>query len=128
MPGVQKPHCKRVVLAEGGLQRAQRVFARKALDGDDAAAFSLHRQHQTGADRGAVDDDRARAAGAMLAAEMGAGQPQHLAQAIGEVHARLDLDRDGLAVEPERHPHHALPFRAAARKPRSTSVATRPRR
>ena len=44
------------------------------LFGDDAGTFSLHRQHQTGTDRGAVDDDRARTAGAMLAAEMGSGQ------------------------------------------------------
>ena len=62
------------MLAEGGLQRAQRLVARQALDGDDAGPFSLHRQHQTGADRGAVDNDGARAAGAMLAAEMGSGQ------------------------------------------------------
>jgi hypothetical protein len=55
------------MLAEGGLQRAQSLVNRQALDGDDAGPFSLHRQHQTGADRGAIDDDRARTAGAMLA-------------------------------------------------------------
>ena len=119
---------QRVMLAEGGLQRAQRVVVRETLDGDDAAAFGLHRQHQTGADRSPVDNDRARAADAVLAAEMRAGEPQFLPQAIGEMHPRLDIDRHGLAVEPELHPHHALPFPAAARKARSTRVATRPRR
>ena len=97
------------MLAEGGLQRAQGFVARQALDGDDAGTFSLHCQHQTGANRGAVDDDRARAASAMLAAEMGSGQAQHLAQAIGEVEARLDIDHDGIAIDPETYPHHALP-------------------
>ena len=32
-----------------------------------------------------------------------------VAQAIGEVEARLDVDRDGIIVDPETHPHHALP-------------------
>ena len=97
------------MLAEGGLQRAQRFVARQALDGDDAGTFSLHRQHQTGADRGAIDDDRACTAGAMLAAEMGSSQAEHVAQAIGEVEPRLDVDRDGITVDPKTHPHHAFP-------------------
>ena len=72
-----------------------------------AAALGLNRQHQAGADRGAVDNDRARAAHAMLAAEMGAGLPQLVAQAIGEMHSRLDIDLDWLAVKLEHHTHHA---------------------
>ena len=63
-----------VMLAEAVCSGLQRFVARQALDGDDAGPSSLHRQHQTGADRGAVDDDRARTAGAMLTAEMGSGQ------------------------------------------------------
>jgi hypothetical protein len=35
----------------------------------------------------------------MLAAEMGPGLPQHLAQAISKVEPRLDLYRYGLAVQ-----------------------------
>ena len=88
----------------------------------------LNRQHQAGADRGPIDNDRARAAHAMLAAEMSSGLPQGVAQAIGEMHARFDIDLDGLAVKLERHAHQAPRGCAALRKPRSTSVATRPRR
>src|SRR6516162_1844298 len=73
-PGGTEAALQGVMLAEGDLQRAQHFVARQALDGDDARIFSLHRQYQTGADRGAVDNDRARAAGAMLAAEMSSGQ------------------------------------------------------
>jgi hypothetical protein len=40
---------------------------------------------------------------------MGSGQAQHVAQAIGEVEARLDIDHDGITVDPETHLHHALP-------------------
>jgi hypothetical protein len=43
----------------------------------------------------------------MLTAEMGSRQPQHLAQAIRKVEARLDIDLDGLAVELEHDSHHA---------------------
>jgi hypothetical protein len=41
---------------------------------------------------------RARATHAMLASEMGSGLPQLIAQAIGEMHSRLDLDLDWFAV------------------------------
>ncbi len=126
--GRAEPALQRMMLAEGGLQRRQGIIGRKTLDGNDRAAFGLNRQHQARADRLPLDDDGARAAHAMLAAEMGSGLPQHIAQAIGQVHARLDIDRDGVTVKQEIHPHHALRFHAAARRPRSTSVVTRPRR
>ena len=61
------------MLAEGGLQRGQRFLGRETLNGDDATAFSLDRQHQAGADRGAVNDDRACAARPMLATKMSSG-------------------------------------------------------
>jgi hypothetical protein len=62
------------MLAESGLQRAQRFVAQQALYGDDAGTFNLHRQHQTGADRSTIDNDRACSTRAMFAAEMGSGQ------------------------------------------------------
>jgi len=57
-----------VMLAEGGLQRGQCFLGRETLNGDDATAFSLDRQHQARADGGAVDDDCACAAHPMFAA------------------------------------------------------------
>src|SRR5712675_2421814 len=116
------------MLTEGGLQRGQRVVRRETLDGDHAASLRLDRQHQAGADCGAVDDDRACPAHAMLAAEMGSGLPQLVAQAIREVHARLDIDRDRLAFKLEAYLHHTLRGCVALRRPRLTSVATRARR
>jgi hypothetical protein len=116
------------MLAEGSLQGGQGLLARETLNRHHRAPFGLNREHEARLHRFAIDNDCARAAHPMFAAEMGPGQPQLVAQAIGEVHARLDLGRDGLAVELERHSHHAPCAWAAPRKPRSTSVATRARR
>ena len=63
--------------AEGRLQRREPVRRRgEALDGADVAAFHLHRERQAGARGLAVDRDRAGAADAMLAADMGAGRAE----------------------------------------------------
>jgi hypothetical protein len=37
---------------------------------------------------------------------MGSGLPQLVAQAIGEMHSRLDIDLDWLAIELEHHTHY----------------------
>ena len=97
---------------------------------DDLAAVGLHREHQAGAHRRAVDDHGAGAAHAVLAADMGAGQPQIVAQAIRQRQPRLDLDLDLLAVDLKLRPTCAiLPSSAAALwSARSTRVPTSERR
>ena len=100
MPGVQK---QAVVLVERLLQRMQLVRGgRDALDGEQIVAVGLHRQHQAGARRAAVDQDGAGAADAVLAAEMRAGQPELVADEIGERPADLDLFLVALAVHGQR--------------------------
>ena len=83
------------MLAERLLQRRQLVGVGEALDGLDVGAVDLHRQHQAGAHRRAVDDHRAGAADAMLAADVRAGQSERVAQKIAEMRARFDV---GLAL------------------------------
>ena len=81
-----------MVAAEGFLQhRKSARFRRQRLDGADLCAVGLHRERQAGARRHAVDLDGAGAADAVLAADMGAGHRQLMAQEIGEQHARLGL-------------------------------------
>ncbi len=87
------------MLAEALLQRGQVVIVGEPLDRHHLGAVGLHRQHQAGAHRGAVDDHGAGAAHAVLAAEVSSGEPQLVAQAIRQRHARLDLDFHLLAVD-----------------------------
>ena len=99
MPGVQKPHCSAVVLAERRLHRVQLAVLGEALDRDHLGAVGLHREHGAGLDRAAVDVDHAGAALAGVAADMGAGEAEMLAQELDQERARLDLARHRLAVD-----------------------------
>ena len=89
MPGVQNPHCSAWRVAEGVLQRVQaRAVARQSLDGVHPAAVGLHGEDQAGARGLAVDQHGAGPAGAVLAAQVRAGEAEVLAQQIREEHAR----------------------------------------
>ena len=84
-------------LAERVLDHAE--FARRgreALDGGDLVAVGLHREHQAGSHRFAIEQHRAGAADAVLAAGMGAVEQEILAQRIEQRLARLDIGRSGL--------------------------------
>ena len=78
--------------------------------------------------RRTIDDDSAGAADAVLATDMGSGEPQHVTQAIRQRHARLDLDFDFSAVDLELHGHRGFHRARAARKARSTMVPVSARR
>src|SRR5207237_6015601 len=88
-----------VVLPERLLQRMELLPLRESLDGAHLGALGLHREHQAGAHRLAVDQHGAGAAHAVLAAQVRAGEPAVLAQRVGEVAPRLGLDREGFAVD-----------------------------
>src|SRR5436189_1402190 len=84
---------QRVRLAESRLQRVELVRAarREALDGRQLSAVRLHREHQAGAHRLAVEQHGAGAAHAVLAADVGAGEPQVLAEEVAQEEPRLDV-------------------------------------
>ena len=73
-----------VIVDEGPLQRAELVAVGEALDGADLLAGGLHGEHQAGAYRFVVDDDRAGAADAVLAADMGAGLAAIVADGVDQ--------------------------------------------
>ena len=73
----------------------QLVAVAEPFDGADVLALRLHREHQAGAHRLAVEDDRAGAADAVLAADMRAGLPAIVADGVDQRLARLDPDRSG---------------------------------
>jgi hypothetical protein len=85
----------------------QLIALGEALDGRDLMAVGLYGQEQTRARRLAVEQDRACAADAVLAAEMGASQPQVVTQDIGEMATRLDVEAGRAAVDVEGYLGHA---------------------
>jgi hypothetical protein len=88
-----------VLLAKRLLERVQPPSAREPFDRLDLGAVSLNGEQKAGANRDAVEADRAGAAHSMLAADMRSGQADRVAQEIGEKEPRLDV----LAVEPAVH-------------------------
>jgi len=89
-----------VVVAECLLQRVQPLGrGREALHRRDLVPVRLHREHQAGARRLPVDEDRARAADAVLAAEVRPREPERPAQEIGERQAYVDAALVALAVD-----------------------------
>ena len=64
---------------------------RQPFDGLYCRAIGLHREQQTRAHRLAIQQNRARAAHAMLTADMGAGETEIVAQEIRQEFARLHV-------------------------------------
>ena len=106
-----EPALQGVVLAERLLQRVRSSPLGEALDGRDLGAVGLDGEHQARADRPAVDDHRAGAADAVLAAEVGPGEPEASRRKSASSHAHLGVARAPLAVDDERdgapRPAHA---------------------
>ena len=93
---------QRVVALERRLQDAEAAGRwREAFHRPDLAAVDLHGEREAGARRLAVDDDRAGAADAVLAADMGAGCADLVAQEIGQQQPRFGLARARAAVQRE---------------------------
>ncbi len=87
---------------EGTLQAVElraRGTGRQALDGRDLAADRGGGRREAGADGSAVEQHRAGAAVARIAADLGAGEAQHLAQRVGEAPGRLDAQPCRRAVD-----------------------------
>ena len=91
---------RRAVPQEGALQAVRLAGrnGRQPLDGGDLAADGGGGGRQAGADRLAVQQHRAGAAVAAIAADLGAGQVQRLAQHIREPPRRVDAQGSRHAV------------------------------
>ena len=87
---------------EGVLQAIQRFVLGEALDGDDAAAGGARDGDQAGADLAIVEQDRAGAAVAGVAADFGAGEAELVAQDVGEAVHRVGVDLHWAGVQGER--------------------------
>ena len=122
MPGVQKPHW-RPWFSVNARCTGCRVPSGLASDSDrgDLGAVELRGEHQARAGGLAVDQHGARAARALLAARVGAGEGQLVAQEVQQQGARLDEhvvrravhgDRDADLVRHSVPPRVRWPWRA----------------
>ena len=87
---MQKPHWSAWRLAKRRLQRCQLAAAREPLDGLELGSVDLHREEETRAHGDAVEPDRARAADAVLATDVSAGEAERVPDEVGEQQPRLD--------------------------------------
>ena len=95
-----------MLLPEAFLQRVQLAVLGQTLDRGDLGAVGLDGEDRAGLDAAAVDQHRARAALARVAADVRAGQQQLLAQEVDEEQARLDVALAHLAVDGHRDVSH----------------------
>ena len=114
-----------VLVPERLLQRRQTIGRGEALDGDNALAVGLRGEHQAGAHRLALDQHGAGAAHTVLAADMGAGEADLVAQEVGKIDARLDAAGVFGAVDVDLDIafFHALYVHALYRAPARPSAA-----
>ena len=82
---------ERVVRAERLLERGQLAAAGQTLDRLDARAVGLDGEHHAALDEHAVDDHRAGAAVARVAADVAAGEVEVVADEVDQQLPRLDL-------------------------------------
>ena len=83
-PGVQKPHWRACVSWKAAWIGWRPSAGDEALDGAERAAVGLHGEQEAGADGLAVELDGARAADALLAADVRPVQAGVVADEVGE--------------------------------------------
>ncbi len=99
MPGVQKPHCSAWFSRNAACIGCSSPSLARPSIVVTSAPSACDREHGAGLDRAAIDVDHAGAALAGVAADMGAGEAEMLAQELDQQRARLDLARHRLAVD-----------------------------
>ena len=116
---------RRAVAQEGGLQGARRpATLRQALDRRDLAPGCLRAGDQAGAGDLAVDHHRAGAAIAGVAAELGAGKPELVAQSGQKAGLRRPLQTGRRAVHGEGEGHGSAAVQASSARRTSSAAAS----
>ena len=110
LPGRAIAALERVVLDERPLQRVQLAVLGESLDRDHLCAVVRDGERQAGVDAAAIEQHGAGAALAVVAALLGAGEPELLAQHVEQGTARIHGERQRLAVDQQLNlgPHDRL--------------------
>src|SRR5690606_28806312 len=88
-----------VLLPERLLQSMESVAPGQPLDRGDLGALGLHRKQRAGLHTATVEQHCAASALARIAADLRARQAHRVAQEVDQQDTRLDLARDGAAVD-----------------------------
>src|SRR5207245_4298394 len=94
---------KAVVLDERSLDRMQLFAVRQSFDGRDLVTLVHGREGKTRVHAPAVDQNRARAALAVIASFFRTGQMQSLTQGVEQCRAWIDVQRVIFAVDLQLH-------------------------
>src|SRR5262249_679241 len=100
-PGRTEPALQPVVLAERLLDGVESLAVGQAFHRHQRAAIELEREEQAASDRLTVEQHRAGAAHAVLAADVGAGEVEVVAEKIGQRRPGLDGPGIRAAVDGE---------------------------
>jgi hypothetical protein len=93
-----------VVAAKRLLEGVQLSVGCEALDRRYLGALGLYAEHQARAGGPSVNEHRAASAHAVLTTDVRAGQPNNMAQDVGQQPARLDFNLMKNTVDDERQP------------------------
>ena len=120
----------RAMQVKGLLEPGQAAARRfQPLDGQHLAPLDLSHRRHAGTDLAAVQQHRAGAAIARIAADLGAGHRQLFTEHVGEAPDRVGADLGRVAVEGEGNlrlrGHHALPSSASVRRTRVSAASIR---
>ena len=113
------------MLAERLLQRMERVDRPEPLHGLHLRPVRLHREGEARSRAVAVENNGAGAAHPVLAADVGAGEPEVLAEKVGEEAPGLDRALEGRAVDGDPD---GPPSAHAARSGAARTASSRARR
>ena len=109
---MQKPHWSACVVAEGRLERGQLAVRREPFDRPHLGPVELDGKQEAGANGRPVHPHRARAADAVLAADVRAGEPERVPEEVGGEQARLDHLAVAAAVDGDFDRGHAASSQA----------------
>ena len=88
-----------MLLLEALLQRMELSILEKSFDGKELGSVSLHGKHRARLDRLSVENDGASAAIAGIAADVRAGEPQHLPDEMNQEQPGFDIGLSLTAID-----------------------------
>src|SRR5713101_102312 len=97
------PALQSIMAHKCGLHWVEIAIFFQTLDGRDLVARMHHGERQAAVDALSIDDHGAGAALSLVAALLGTGQPEMLAQRIEQRYARIEIESMAPSIDSQRH-------------------------